>query len=59
MLLRIVVEPDKVVRAEVIPLQAGINQKPAQPAADAAAIFDLLEAIGSKSLQRHERTADF
>ena len=59
MLLRVVVEPDKVVRAEVIPLQAGIDQKPAQPAADAAAIFDLLEAIGSKNLQRKGNVAEF
>ncbi|HEY6968701.1 MAG TPA: CapA family protein [Candidatus Angelobacter sp.] len=59
MLLRVVVEPDKVVRAEVIPLQAGINLKPAQPAGDAAAILDLLDAIGSKGLQRHGSTADF
>ena len=58
-LLRVVVEPDRVVRVEVIPLQAGINQIPAQPAGDAAAIFDLLEAIGSKGLQRHGNTADF
>lgn len=59
MLLRIVAEKDKVIRAEVLPLQAGINNRPAQPAKDANAIFDLLEAIGSSKLQRNGNSASF
>jgi len=59
MLLRVVVEHDKAVRAEISPLQAGINNKPAQQAGDASAIFDLLEAIGRKNLERQRNRAYF
>jgi len=59
MLLRIVVQPDKVVRAEVLPLKAGINNRRASPADDPAGIFDLLEALGSSKLERHGDRAEF
>lgn len=58
-LLRVVVGSDKVVSAEVLPLRAGLNGRPAQPAPDAPAIFDLLEAIRSTPLQRKENSASF
>jgi len=59
MLLRVAVGHDKVLKAEVLPLQAGINSRPVKTAADANAIFDLLEAIGSKGLQRKGTVAVF
>lgn len=59
MLLRVTIERDKAVSAEVLPLQAGIDNHRAEPVADPGAIFDLLEAIGSYQLQRHGNTAYF
>ena len=58
-LLRVAVGHDKVLSAEVLPLQAGINNRPVKAAADSNAIFDLLEAIGSKGLQRKGNYASF
>ncbi|HEY6251014.1 MAG TPA: CapA family protein [Candidatus Angelobacter sp.] len=59
MILRVAVGNDKVVSAEVLPLQAGLNTRPAQPSPEAEAIFNLLEAIGSSPLQRKEASAFF
>lgn len=59
MLLHLTVTRDKVVTAEVLPLRAGLNGRPAQPSPEGNAILDLLEAIGSTSLQRKESTASF
>jgi poly-gamma-glutamate synthesis protein (capsule biosynthesis protein) len=59
LILLVTVKPNTVVRAAVVPLQAGINGRPAEPAADATAIFDLLTAIGSTSLQPNGASADF
>jgi poly-gamma-glutamate synthesis protein (capsule biosynthesis protein) len=59
MILRVVVESDKVVSAEALPLRAGLNNRPARPSPEAAAIFDLLEAIGSSPLQRKGTSAFF
>lgn len=59
MILRVVVGKDKVVRAQVLPLQAGLNQRQAQPSPEPEAIFNLLEAIGSSPLQRQGSTASF
>jgi hypothetical protein len=59
MLLRVRVHPNKAVEAEVIPIQAGINGKPALPSPDAKGIFDLLEAIGSSKLTRSGDRAAF
>jgi poly-gamma-glutamate synthesis protein (capsule biosynthesis protein) len=58
-LLRVRVEPGKVTKAEVVPIQAGLNKKPAAPGKDTVAIFDLLEAIGSKRLDRKGNVAEF
>jgi len=58
-LLRVRVTGDKVVSAEVVPIQAGLNRNPARPSQDAAGIFDLLEAIGSSKLQRKGSSASF
>jgi poly-gamma-glutamate synthesis protein (capsule biosynthesis protein) len=58
-LLRVLVAPDKVVRAEVVPIRAGLNKGPAGPSQDANGIFDLLEAIGSKKLDRKGSVAEF
>jgi hypothetical protein len=58
-LLRVRLEPDRVVKAEVFPIQAGINSRPAKPSPDAKGIFDLLEAIGSKKLERKGVVASF
>jgi poly-gamma-glutamate synthesis protein (capsule biosynthesis protein) len=58
-LLRVRVTGDKVVSAEVVPIQAGLNRKPARPSQDAAGIFDLLDAIGSSKLQRKGSGAEF
>lgn len=59
LLLRVVVGNGKVVSAEILPLHAGLNNRPAQPSPEAGAIFDLLEAIGSSPLQRKGNTASF
>lgn len=58
-LLRVTIQRDKAVSAEVLPLEAGINNHRAEPVSDPNAIFDLLEAIGSKPLQRRGNTAYF
>jgi poly-gamma-glutamate capsule biosynthesis protein CapA/YwtB (metallophosphatase superfamily) len=58
-LLRVTVQRDKVVSAEVLPLQAGINSRHAEPAPDPFGIFDLLEAIGSGQLERKGDKAYF
>ena len=58
-LLHVTVAKDKVISAEVLPLQAGLNGRPAQPSREPNAIFDLLEAIGSSPLQRKENAANF
>jgi Bacterial capsule synthesis protein PGA_cap len=59
MLLRVQVEPGKAVKAEIMPIQAGINRHPALPSDDAKGIFDLLEAIGSSKLARRRDRAEF
>ncbi|HLJ30275.1 MAG TPA: CapA family protein [Candidatus Angelobacter sp.] len=59
MLLRVTVQRDKAVSAEVLPLRAGIDNRRAEPASEANAIFDLLEAIGSSKLSRQENRASF
>lgn len=59
MLLRVTVQRDKVVGAQILPLRAGINSRRAEPASDPGAIFDLLEAIGSNKLERKGNAASF
>ncbi|HKF23798.1 MAG TPA: CapA family protein [Candidatus Angelobacter sp.] len=59
LLLRVRVTGDKVVSAEVVPIQAGLNLQPARPSQDADGIFDLLEAIGSSKLHRKGSVAKF
>jgi poly-gamma-glutamate synthesis protein (capsule biosynthesis protein) len=58
-LLRVQLEPERVLGAEVVPIQAGVNHGPALPSKDANGIFDLLEAIGSSKLERHGDRAVF
>jgi poly-gamma-glutamate synthesis protein (capsule biosynthesis protein) len=58
-ILRVRVAPGGAIKADVIPIQAGLNQRPALPAKDAKGIFDLLEAIGSSRLQRQGSFASF
>jgi poly-gamma-glutamate capsule biosynthesis protein CapA/YwtB (metallophosphatase superfamily) len=58
-LLRISLHRGQLVKAEVLPIQAGVNGSAALPSADPGAIFDLLEAIGSDKLNRHGPTASF
>lgn len=58
-LLRVHVEPGKAPTAEVLPIQAGINNQPALPSTDAKGIFDLLEAIGSSKLTTRGDRAGF
>lgn len=58
-LLHVTVGKDKVISAEVLPLQAGLNGRPAQPSHEPNAVFDLLDAIGSSPLQRKENSASF
>lgn len=57
--LRVRVAAGKAIKAEVVPIQAGINKRPATPSQDAAAVFDLLEAIGSRKLGRKGNVAEF
>jgi poly-gamma-glutamate capsule biosynthesis protein CapA/YwtB (metallophosphatase superfamily) len=57
--LRVHVEPGKAPVAEVLPIQAGINNQAALPSSDAKGIFDLLEAIGSGKLTRQGDRASF
>lgn len=59
MLLRVTIQRDKAVSAEVLPLQAGIDNHRAEPVSDPNAVFDLLEAIGSNQLQRQGTAAYF
>jgi poly-gamma-glutamate capsule biosynthesis protein CapA/YwtB (metallophosphatase superfamily) len=59
LLLRVTVQPDRVLKAEVLPIQAGLNHQPALPAKDAGGIFDLLEAIRSSKLERSGGKAYF
>lgn len=59
LLLRVKVQPDRVIQAEVLPIQAGLNHRPALPAKDANGIFDLLQAIRSSKLERHGTSAFF
>ena len=58
-ILRVRVAPDGAIKADVIPIQAGLNNAPALPAKDTKGIFDLLEAIGSSKLQRQGSSASF
>jgi poly-gamma-glutamate synthesis protein (capsule biosynthesis protein) len=58
-LLRVRVTPGEVVKAEVLPIRAGLNKGPASPSQDANGVFDLLEAIGSKKLERKGSVAEF
>jgi poly-gamma-glutamate capsule biosynthesis protein CapA/YwtB (metallophosphatase superfamily) len=58
-LLQVHVQPGRVTRAEVLPLQAGLNKRPAQPGKDPEGVFDLLEGIGSSKLTRKENSASF
>lgn len=37
---------------EVVPIKAGVNGAPAEPAPDPAAILDLLDSVGSRGLER-------
>jgi len=57
-LLRVRVTPGEVVKAEVLPIRAGLNKGPAGPSQDANGVFDLLEAIGSKKLVRKGSVAE-
>lgn len=59
LLVRVRVTGGKIVSAEVVPIQAGLDLQPAGPSQDAAAILDLLEAIGSSKLQRLGNVAAF
>jgi poly-gamma-glutamate capsule biosynthesis protein CapA/YwtB (metallophosphatase superfamily) len=59
MLLRVTVQREKVGNAQIMPLQAGIDNRRAEPAPDPGGIFDLLEAIGSNKLERKGGVADF
>jgi Bacterial capsule synthesis protein PGA_cap len=58
-LLRIRVQPGRVIAADVLPLRAGLNNRPALPSADPDGVFDLLEAIDSAKLTRHGNSASF
>jgi poly-gamma-glutamate capsule biosynthesis protein CapA/YwtB (metallophosphatase superfamily) len=58
-LLRVTIARDTVVSAQILPLQAGINNRRAELASDPGGIFDLLKAIGSNKLERRGRAADF
>jgi hypothetical protein len=58
-LLRVRLHPGKAEEAEVIPIHAGINHRPALPSPDAKGIFDLLDAIGSSKLARSGDRAAF
>jgi poly-gamma-glutamate synthesis protein (capsule biosynthesis protein) len=58
-LLRVHVQQGSVTSAEVLPLQAGLNKRPAQPGQDPGGVFDLLEAIGSSKLTRKDNAASF
>ena len=57
-LLRVRVTSGDVVKAEVLPIRAGLNKRPAAPGQDANGVFDLLEAIGSKKLERKGSAAE-
>jgi poly-gamma-glutamate synthesis protein (capsule biosynthesis protein) len=57
-LLRVRVTSGEVVKAEVLPIRAGLNKGPAGPSQDARGVFDLLEAIGSKKLERKGSAAE-
>jgi len=52
LILRITVQRGKVLRAEVLPLKAGIDNRAAAPSDDPKGVFDLLQAISGTKLQR-------
>lgn len=52
LVLRVALQKGRAVRAEVIPVDAGLTGQPAQPAHDPAMMLDLLEALGSRGLRR-------
>ncbi len=59
LLLRLRIGSDGAIQARVIPIQAGLQGEPAKLSPDAQGVFDLLAAIGSSKLDRHEAEADF
>jgi poly-gamma-glutamate capsule biosynthesis protein CapA/YwtB (metallophosphatase superfamily) len=58
-LLRVAMKKTGSVKAEVLPIQAGINGSPAAPSSDVPGILRLLESIGSSRLVRHGDSASF
>ena len=58
-LLQLELQPKGPIKADVIPIQAGLDSQPAEPAKDPDGIFTLLESIGSPKLERHGNYASF
>ncbi len=58
-LLLLEIQPHGEIRANVLPLQAGINSQPAEPSSNPDGIFNLLDSISSAKLERHGNYATF
>jgi poly-gamma-glutamate capsule biosynthesis protein CapA/YwtB (metallophosphatase superfamily) len=58
-ILRLSLAENRVVKATVFPIEAGLRGRPALPARNPAGIIDLLEAIGSSKLTRFPDRANF
>ncbi len=59
LVLRLELEPGRVAAAEVLPVVAGLGGQPARASSDPQGVFDLLEALGSTTLQRRGDRAAF
>lgn len=59
LILRVKVQRDKVLGAEVLPIKAGIDNRAAAPSDDPKGVFDLLQAISGSKLQRQGSIAFF
>jgi poly-gamma-glutamate capsule biosynthesis protein CapA/YwtB (metallophosphatase superfamily) len=57
-ILRVTIDAD-VLRARIVPIDAGLRGAPARAGHDPALVFDLLEALGSSPLQREGAAASF
>ena len=58
-LLELELQPNGPPKADVLPVEAGLDSQPAGPGKDPDGIFNLLESIGSVKLERHGGYATF
>jgi poly-gamma-glutamate capsule biosynthesis protein CapA/YwtB (metallophosphatase superfamily) len=59
MLLRVTLDATRVLRAEVVPIDAGLHGQPTRKARDPLGILDLLDGLGGTKLLRHDGLGTF